>query len=189
MDYNSFYGYGSADSKYDIRRHINVIFYELMIYKHYYDKNLFIQCVKYAKSLPEQQAAEYICNDVLSFDEHNFLNLLRERYSLSESDFTRIVSGHALDAPVVKTPAGYNRENNIRLLVQMVFARYYMRPQDYNTFVKINNMIVTFAAGMRGITISQKFMDDLLSLTVEAMNSYGNNFALKNIEDYVIARI
>lgn len=81
MSTEDFFGYGSCDSRYDIRRHINVIFHELLYYKLYYDQSLMVKCIRYADGLPLRQAAEYISNDVLTFDEHNYLNLLRSRYA------------------------------------------------------------------------------------------------------------
>ena len=165
MATESFFGYGSGDSQYDTRRHINVIFHELMYYKLYLDLTSTIECIKYADSLPLQQAAEYICNDVLSYDEHNYLNLLRSRYGLSEEDFIQIMSGRSMHDKLVKTPAGYDREQNIRLLVQMTIARYYMTPRDENSLVEINTMIASIAKGMRGINLTQNFMQQLFQLT------------------------
>lgn len=189
MALEDFFGYGSCDSKYDNRRHINVIFHELIVYKLYYDQNTMVQCIRYADSLSLQEAAEYICNDVLSYDEHNYLNLLRERYHVSDADFLQIMSGRSLHDKLIKTPAGYDREQNIRLLVQMVIARYYMVPRDNDAFVKINTMIASIAKGMRGINLTQKFMQQLFQLTEDAMRRYGNNFALPSMESYVIENI
>lgn len=189
MAIEDFFGYGSCDSRYDIRRHINVIFHELLYYKLYYDQTLIVKCIRYADSLPLQQAAEYICNDVFSYDEHNYLNLLRERYGLNENDFTQIMSGRSLHDKLIKTPAGYDREQNIRLLVQMAIARYYMIPRNENAIANINGMIASIAKGMRGINPTQNFMQQLFQLTEAAMRKYGNNFAIPQIEDYVIKKI
>ena len=58
----------------------------MIYYKLHYDQNMTVQCIRYADSLPIRQAAEYMCNDVLSYDEHNYLYLLRERYNINERD-------------------------------------------------------------------------------------------------------
>lgn len=189
MSSEEFFGYGSCDSGYDSRRHINVIFVELMSYKLYVNQSLTMQCIQYALSLSEQQAAEYICNDVLTYAEHNYLSLLRERYGLSSKDFSVIMSGRTLVCKVSKTPAGYSREDNLRLLVQMCIARMYMTPQSQSAFVNINSMIVQVAKGMRGICLSQKFISELFSLTNDAMGKYKDNYHLKEIENYVISKI
>lgn len=189
MATEDFFGYGSCDFRYDIRRHINVIFHELLYYKLYYDQTLMVKCIRHADSLPLRQAAEYICNDVLTFDEHNYLNLLRSRYDLSEEDFIQIMSGRSLHDKLIKTPAGYDKEQNIRLLVQMAIARYYMMPRNENALVNINNMIASIANGMRGINLTQSFMQQLFQLTDDAMRKFGNNFAIPQMEDYVIRNI
>ena len=189
MKTEDFFGYGSCEPRYDVRRHINVIFHELIYYKLYYDQALMVQCISYADSLSYKQAAEYICNDVLSYEEHNYLNLLRSRYGLSEDDFIQIMSGRSLHDKLIKTPAGYNREQNIRLLVQMAIARYYMTPRNENAIVNINSMIASIAKGMRGINLTQSFMQQLFQLTEDAMRKFGHNYAIPQMEDYVIKNI
>lgn len=189
MNAQDFLGYGSCSNAFDGRRHINVIFIELLSYKMYVSQALTIQCVQYAMSLPEKEAAEYICNDVLTFAEHNFLNLLRERYSVADADFSFIMSGRTLGCQITKTPAGYEREENLRLLVQMSFARVYMTPQNQSAFVNINTMIAGFAKGMRGIQLSPSFITNLLTLTNAAICIYKDNCHLKEIENYVIEKI
>ena len=189
MNVQDFFGYGSCNNEFDNRRHINTIFVELMSYKLYANQALTIQRVQYAMSLPEHQAAEYICNEVLTYAEHNYLNLLRERYRLDDEDFSFIMSGQTLRSQISKTPAGYDRELNLRLLVQMSVARMYMTPQIQTAFININTMIAQIAGGMRGIQVSQSFMNSLFSLTNDAMRIYKDNYHLKEVEDYVIAHI
>ncbi len=189
MALEDFFGYGSCDSQFDKRRHLNVVFHEMIYYRLYYDQTTMVQCIRYADSLSLQQAAEYICNDVLTYDEHNYLNLLRERYLVNDDDFTQILSGRSLHDKLIKTPAGYGREQNIRLLVQMTVARYYLMPRDNNALVKINTMIASIAKGMRGINLTQEFLQQLFQLTEDAMRRYGNNFALSAIENHVIENI
>lgn len=189
MSTEDFFGYGSCDSRYDVRRHINVIFHELLYYKLYYDQSLMVKCIRYADGLPLRQAAEYISNDVLTIDEHNYLNLLRSRYGLSDEDFIQIMSGRNLHDKLIKTPAGYGKEQNIRLLVQMAIARYYMTPRNENALVNINSMIASIAKGMRGVNLTQSFMQQLFQLTDDAMRKFGNNFSNRQMEDYVIKNI
>ena len=189
MAMEDFFGYGSCDSKYDNKRHINVIFHEMIYYRLYYDQNMMIQCIRYADSLPLGKAAEYMCNDVLSYDEHNYLNLLRERYGLTEADFLQIMSGRSLHDKLVKTPASYGREQNIRLLVQMAVARYYLVPRDNEALVKIITRIASLTQGMRGINLTQEFMQQLFEQTEKAMRLDRVNPALASIENYVLKNI
>ena len=183
---DNFFGYGTASSAYDKRRHINVIFQILMMYKLKVNPNSVIPPLQRALRLPVQQAAEVICNDILSYDEHNYLNLLRERYGISESDFTKIMSGYGCTLRENKTPAGYSTRQNQELLIQMLNARYYMRPQKAEAFEYINGVIATWGGGMRGITMNQSTFAKYDTLWRRALVLYPTNFQLKQIEDYII---
>lgn len=190
MDTDQFFGYGSCDVKYDIRRHLNVILHEFVRYKLYVsDQRTLGLNILHAAELPLYEAAEYVCNDILTFDEHNFLNILRERYNVPDEDFIQIMSGRSLKDKIIKSPAGYFREQNIRLLVQMTIARCYMKPQNNNAFIEINTMIANIAQGMRGINLTSAFISNLFKFTDEAIGKYSNNFAMKEMEDYVINKI
>lgn len=181
-----FFGYGSANSFYDRRRHINVIFQLLMMYKLKVIPSVVIPQLQQAIKLPMQDAAELVCNDILTYDEHNYLNLLRERYNLNVTDFTKIVSGYGCTLQVNKTPAGYNKRQNQELLIQMLNTRYYMRPQDANAFMYINSVIASWASGMNGITMSQETFMTYDQLWRKALALYPTNFQLKEIENYII---
>ena len=183
---DDFFGYGTGSSAYDKRRHINVIFQLLMMYKLKVNPSAVIPPLQRALSLPMQQGAEVICNDVLSYDEHNYLNLLRERYHVSEFDFTKIMSGYGCTLPENKTPVGYSLRQNQELLIQMLTARYYMHPQNEEALTYINGVIAVWSGGMRGITMSQSIFTKYDGLWRRALSLYPSNFQLKQIEDYVI---
>ena len=185
----NFFGIGTGSSFYDKRRHINIIFIELLSYHFYTDSsvsNRILSIIKDPYKSTKEKASD-ICNDILNYDEHNYLNLLRERVQLSEPDFMLIMSGIVL-CQESKYPASYTREQNISLLVEMIVARYYMKPQVNNAFIQINSMIVQLAKGMRGITITNQNAESLFLLTQEAMAKFRNNYALSQIEEYVISK-
>lgn len=184
-----FFGNGSGSSVFDKRRHINVIFQLLMMYKLKVDSNSVIPTLQRALKLPTQQAAELICNNVLSYDEHNYLNLLRERYDVPVNDFTKIMSGYGCTLRENKTPAGYSVRENQELLIQMLNARYYMRPQDSEAFMYINSVIVAWAGGMRGINMNQTTFIRYDQLWRNALTLYPTNYQLRQIEDYIISNI
>ena len=71
----------------------------------------------------------------------------------------------------------------------MAIARYYMTPRNENALVNINSMIASIAKGMKGINLTQSFMQQLFQLTEDAMRKFGNNFAIPQMEDYVIKNI
>ncbi|MCH5216807.1 MAG: hypothetical protein J1F10_07670 [Muribaculaceae bacterium] len=186
---DNFFGYGSASADFDKRRHINVIFQILLMYKLKQNQAWIVPKLQYALRLPTQQAAEYICNEILSYDEHNYLNLLRERYNVSVSDFTKILSGYGCTLPENKTPAGYSTRQNQELLIQMLNSRYYMQPQDINAFMYINGVIAQWAAGMRGINMTQSLFSKYDNLWRRALSIYPTNYHLKKIEDYIISNL
>lgn len=181
-----FFGYGSGSSTYDKRRHINVIFQLFIMYKLKVNQSALATKLQYALRLPMQQAAEYVCNEILSYDEHNYLNLLRERYNLPISDFTKIMSAYGCTLQENKTPAGYNTRQNQELLVQMINARYYMQPQNPMAFNYINSVIASWASGMRGINMNPTVFSIYDSLWREAVSIYPTNFQLPQIESYII---
>ena len=50
-------------------------------------------------------------------------------------------------------------------------------------------MIASIAKGMRGISPTQDFMQQLFQLTENAMRKLGNNLSIQQMEDYVIKNI
>lgn len=185
----TFFGYGSGSSKFDKRRHINVIFQLLIMYKLKVDPNFVILTLQRALQLPTKQAADLICNEILSYDEHNYLNLLRERYAVPKNDFIKIVSGYGCTLRENKTPAGYSIRENQELLIQMLNVRYYMRPQNPLAFEYINSVIASWAGGMRGININQDIFIRYDQLWRKALSLYPTNFQLKQVENYIISNI
>ena len=173
----TFFGYGSAESFYDKRRHINVIFQLLMMYKFKAVPSVVIPQLQHALRLPMQDAAELVCNDILTYDEHNYLSLLRERYGISDADFIKIMSGYGCTLRENKTPAGYNKRQNLELLVQMLYSRYYMRPQDANAFTYINSAIAAWASGMKGISMSQDIFVKYHQLLKKSSCTISNKFS------------
>ena len=188
---DDFFGYGTNSPAYDKRRHINVIFQLLMMYKLKQDPSWVVPKLKYALQLPVNEAASYVCNNILTFDEHNFMNLLRERYNLPGADFSKILSGYGCALRENKTPAGYGERENKELLVQMLHSRIYMymQPQDPDAMDYINGVIYVWGGGMRGITMNQEMFTKYATLWHDGVTKYPTNYQLKQVEDYVINNI
>lgn len=184
-----FFGYGTADSFYDRRRHINVIFQLFIFYKLKISSDVLMSDLKYALQLPTLEAAEFVCNNILNRGEHDYLNLLRERYNISDPEFAKIMSGYGSSLLVNKTPAGYTKQQNQRLLVQMLTARCYMEPKDNEAIQYINGVIMGWAGGMDGIIMNESIFIKYDQLWRKALSLYPTNYQLKQIEDYVIANI
>lgn len=183
-----FFGYGTASAAYDKRRHINIILVEFINYQTSVNPNIRNQFVRHLLYESIEDTASFICNDVLNYGEHNFLNLLRKRYEISDSDFTNIMGCIGLKLKVVKSPAGYSRKQNLELLVQMLIARYYMNPKVENEMISINNQIASLALGMNP-KFSETEIEKLFQLVPEAMNIYNHESMIQQIENYVILRV
>lgn len=186
----NFFGIGSGSSNYDKRRHINVIFMEIVSYHFYADPGYADRLVRVLKTDNNiYSRSSTICNSFLTYNEHNYLNLLRERYNISDLDFTTILSGIGVMDNVTKSPAGYGQRENTALLVQMVVAIESMTSNFGSQAVtEITKMIGSMGLGMKGISFDQAKFNRLFDLTFKAMEIYGNNYALPKIEQYVIDR-
>lgn len=187
---DNFFGIGTADSFYDKRRHINMIFMEFMSYHLFADSSFGARIISLLKSgKSEEERASCICNDFLTYDEFNFLQLLREKYNLPDSEFVTIMSGIGIKDKITKSPAGYDARQNKELLVQMVIAIESMT-HDFGSkaVTEITGMIASIGKGMKGISFDQAKFNKLFDLTFEAMRIYGDSDYLPHIEQYVIAR-
>ncbi len=185
----SFFGYGSCSAAYDKRRHLNVLFQLFMIYRLKADQQGLVPKLKMVIQMPTEEAAEFVCNDILSYDEHNFLNLIRERLNLADADFVKIMSAYGCTLPENKTPAGYTCRQNQELLVQMLTTRCFMQPEDPAAFNYLNGVIARWASGMRGIDLNKRLFLRYDSLWREALSLYPSNFQLEEVEDYVISNL
>lgn len=100
----NFFGIGLANSFYDKRRHVNVIFMIIMDYHFYANPGFAERVVSLLKSgCSEPYRTRMIANDYLTRDELNYLNIVREKYSLPSNDFERICSGLSMYDPQYKT--------------------------------------------------------------------------------------
>ena len=186
----NFFGIGLANSFYDKRRHVNVIFMIIMDYHFYANPGFAERLVSLLKSgCSEPYRTRMIANDYLTRDELNYLNIVREKYSLPSNDFERICSGLSMYDPQYKTPSGYGSVDNKRLLVDMVMAVYVATNNYASTaFTNITAKIGALAKGMNGISFNQAKFEQLFHLTLKASETYGLVNRLQEIEDYVIAR-
>ena len=186
----NYFGLGTGSSYYDKRRHVNAIFMIMADYHFHATPGFSDRLISVIKSgVSETMRTNIIANEILSRDELNFLNIVREKTNLPSDDFERIISGISLYDPQYKTPAGYDRVQNTRLLVDMIVAVYIMC-NDFSSpgFTEITREIGTLAKGMKGITFDQTKFERLFHLTFDGVeaNQYVNR--LREIEDYVIAR-
>ncbi len=181
----NFFGYNTGSTLFDKRRHLNTVFCLFANYHLILDSRIGQQIAYHLENSDTETIASFICNDIFSYGEHNFMNLLREKYQISESDFLQIMGGVGLLERENKTPAGYNRQQNISLLVELLVSRIYMQPQNTNALQKINNIIATIAHKMSP-KFSESEIQAIFDLSMEAMHLYPHESKFNQIEQYVI---
>lgn len=184
----NFFGYNSGSTLFDKRRHLNTVFCLFANYHFILNNRVGQQIAYYLKNKDREAIALFICNEIFSFGEHNYMNLLREKYQVLENDFLQIMGGVGLLERENKTPAGYNRQQNISLLVEMLVSRIYMQPQNPNALQQINNIIANIAYNMSP-QFTKREIQAIFNLSMEAMRLYPNENMLNQIEQYVIKRL
>ena len=183
-----FLGIGTGNPFYDKRRHLNIIFVEFMS-SHAIARPASSNLVMYHIMHDSvEDAALFICNDILTEEEHDFLNLLRERYDVPDDDFMKIMGGIGLLGEN-RTPCGYSYEENYRLLIQMVTARFFMPQSEFEISLKtINTSIYSFAKSFDNSFDLREFQK-LYDVTSDAVLKYENSLLIKDMEDYIIDRM
>lgn len=190
---SNFFGFDTADSFYDKRRHVNLVYHCMLHLRLLKGDNAFISSIKQILSPQNgiEVRASMVCGEILTEYEVSFLNYLKNRYGLLENDYVTILSGETLTKSVVKSPAGYTSIDNWRLIVQMVYATMLSGP-PYQHLVQrlVIEFIEPISSGMRGVTLE----NSTFRLISEYLNNCLNNGKrqwsdLPYIEKYIIDRI
>lgn len=190
---SNFFGFDTADSFYDKRRHINLVYYTMMYLRLLKGDNTLMLNIKRILS-PNNNTltrANMMCSEILTDYEVSFLNYLKNRYGLSENDYVTILAGETLTQGIVKSPAGYTSNSNWELIVQMMYATM-LSGSSYQHLVQrlVREFFIPMCSGMRGITLQ----GSTFRLISENLNTCLNNGKrqwsdLPYIERYVIDRI
>lgn len=190
---NNFFGFDSADSFYDKRRHINLVYYTMMYLRLLKGDNTFMLNIKRILS-PNNNTltrADMMCGEILTDLEVSYLKYLKDRYALSVNDYVTILAGETLAQGIVKSPAGYTSTSNWELIVQMMYATMLSGP-SYQHLVQrlVRDFFIPMCSGMKGITLQ----GSTFRLISEYVNTCLNNGKRKwsdlpYIERYVIDRI
>ena len=190
---NNFFGFDSADSFYDERRHINLVYYTMMYLRLLKGDNTFMLNIKRILS-PNNNTltrADMMCGEILTDLEVSYLKYLKDRYALSVNDYVTILAGETLTQGIVKSPAGYTSTSNWELIVQMMYATMLSGP-SYQHLVQrlVRDFFIPMCSGMKGITLQ----GSTFRLISEHVNTCLNNGKRKwsdlpYIERYVIDRI
>lgn len=190
---SNFFGFDTADSSYDKRRHINLVYYSMMYLRLLSGNSLDMANIKRILSSNSSSLtkANMMRQEVLSDYEVSYLNYLQKRYGLPENDYVTILAGETLTQGVVKSPAGYTSEKNWELIIQIMYSTMLSGP-SYQHLVQrlVSEFLIPISSGMRGI----RLQSSTFRLISENMNFCLNQGKrqwsdLPYIEQYVISRI
>ncbi len=192
MNNSNFFGLDTADSFYDKRRHINLVYYSMMHLRLLSGNSLFISSVKRILSLNSNiEKANLIRKEILTDYEISFLDYLQKRYGLSENDYITILAGETLTQKIVKSPAGYTTKNNWELIIQIMYSTMLSGP-SYQHLVQrlVKEFIIPISAGMRGITLQGSTFRLISENMNFCLNQGKRNWSdLPYIEQYIINKI
>lgn len=190
---DNFFGLGTASSAYDKRRHINLVYYTMMMLRFTKKDNSFMMNLKQILSsgYDKNTKSDLICQHILTDLEISYLNYLRTRYGLNEEEYITILAGESLGQGQVKSPAGYQGTQNWEMIVQMFYATMLSGPA-YQGYVQqlVSSFFYPFCSGMRDVTL-QSSTFRLISENMNKCLDQGKRLFtdLPYIEQYVIRAI
>lgn len=190
---DNFFGLGTASSAYDKRRHINLVYYTMMMLRFTKKDNSFMMNLKQILSsgYDKNTKSDLICQHILTDLEISYLNYLRTRYGLNEDEYITILAGESLGQGQVKSPAGYQGTQNWEMIVQMFYATMLSGPA-YQGYVQqlVSSFFYPFCSGMRDVTL-QSSTFRLISENMNKCLDQGKRLFtdLPYIEQYVIRAI
>lgn len=190
---DNFFGLGTANSAYDKRRHVNLVYYTMMMLRFTKKDNSFMMNLKQILSsgYDKNTKSDLICQHILTDLEISYLNYLRTRYGLNEEEYITILAGESLGQGQVKSPAGYQGTQNWGMIVQMFYATMLSGPA-YQGYVQqlVSSFFYPFCSGMRDVTL-QSSTFRLISENMNKCLDQGKRLFtdLPYIEQYVIRAI
>lgn len=190
---DNFFGLGSANAFYDKRRHVNLVYYTMMMLRFTKKDNSFMMNLKQILSsgYDKNTKSDLICQHILTDLEISYLNYLRTRYGLNEEEYITILAGESLGQGQVKSPAGYQGTQNWEMIVQMFYATMLSGPA-YQGYVQqlVSSFFYPFCSGMRDVTL-QSSTFRLISENMNKCLDQGKRLFtdLPYIEQYVIRAI
>jgi hypothetical protein len=190
---DNFFGLGTANSAYDKRRHVNLVYYTMMMLRFTKKDNSFMMNLKQILSsgYDKNTKSDLICQHILTDLEISYLNYLRTRYGLNEEEYITILAGESLGQGQVKSPAGYHGTQNWEMIVQMFYATMLSGPA-YQGYVQqlVSSFFYPFCSGMRDVTL-QSSTFRLISENMNKCLDQGKRLFtdLPYIEQYVIRAI
>ena len=190
---DNFFGLGTANVSYDKRRHVNLVYYTMMMLRLTKKENSFMMSLQQILSsgFDKNVRADLICENILTNYEISYLNYLRGRYGLSEDEYVTILAGEGLTQGQVKSPAGYQSLDNWELIVQMFYATA-LSGVAYQEYVQqlVTSFFYPICSGMRGVSL-QNSTFRLISENINVCLNQGKRLFsdLPYIENYIIEKL
>lgn len=190
---SNFFGLGTASSDYDKRRHINLVYYTMIMLRFTKGGNDFLMSLQQILSsgYDKRTKAVKISKHILTDLEISYLNYLRGRYGLNEEEYVTILAGETIGQVQVKSPAGYQGIQNWELIVQMVYATILCGPA-YQGYVQqlVRDFFYPFFSSMRGVTLQSstfRLISDNMNICLNKGKTLFSD--LPYIENYVINKL
>ena len=190
---SNFFGFDTADSFFDKRRHINLVYYSMMYLRFLSNNSYELNKIKQTLSANNSALtrANLMRRDILSDYEVSFLDYLQRRYDLPENDYITILAGETLTQGVVKSPAGYTSTSNWELIIQMMYSTM-LCGSSYQHLVQrlVSEFLIPMSAGMKGVTLQPSTFRLISENLNVCLNSGKREWTdLPYIEQYVMQRI
>ena len=147
----NFLGYGLANSVYDGKRHVHMLVEHYALYQMMSKGQSIINVIKNSMQMSDiQSSATYLKNNLFGSDFLQFLNIFKSRFGLSESDMTMLLSNRNFTLHLSKSPAGYDRENNILLITDIAYIQKFFSPLNGAVYGKMIKSQMPQFLGMKG---------------------------------------
>lgn len=178
-----FLGFGLANSAYDGRRHL----YDLISYYAFYKmvantatvRTVIMNALKMNNHVA---SASYLSDNLYDSSFLSFLTTLQTRYGLTDEEMTVIKSHLHFTVKMLKSPAGYNRYDNITLIAHHAYIHRYFTPANGAAIQQVVIQMKPFFLGMRG-NFTDTDVNKIYSIVNREIQT--GNFNLSSIETKV----
>lgn len=179
----SFFGYGTASSAFDGRRHVNVLTHLYATYQLMANSESIANIVRTAIQMSDSQSAVYLKQNLFGRDFLQFIDVMARRFSLNEDEINIIMSKKPLLMSVMKTPAGYDRNKNIGLAVDIAYLQKYFGTINAAAYGQFIRTLMPMFKGMKG-NITESDVNKIFSMVSSKLRAGVSD--LSAIESFVI---
>lgn len=179
----SFFGYGTANSAFDGRRHVNTLTNLYATYRLRADGESVANMVRNSIQMEDSQSVAYLKQNLYGRDFLQFIDMMAKRFSLKEEEINVIMSNKPLLMRVLKTPAGYDRSKNIGLIVDIAYLQKFFGAINGAVYGQFIRNLMPMFKGMKG-SITESEVNKIFSLVTSQLKSGVTD--LLTIESFVI---